>query len=129
MTEKVEHTELRKLAEAATPGPWSVSDHEVRTSAFVRAPKFGHVCNAPVSVHNFGDGNSQDPARKNIAFIAAANPETVLALLAERDRLREAGIDAAGALSMLINGDITSGGMTAQIALAKLRAALKDTNQ
>lgn len=123
MTEKVEHTELRKLAEAATPGPWSVSDHEVRTSAFVRAPKFGHVCNAPVSVHNFGDGNSQDPARKNIAFIAAANPETVLALLAERDRLRELLVQYRRDLLHPLTPE------SRERRIKAIDAALKDTNQ
>lgn len=72
------HTDLIARAEASlvgvTPGPWRVSDLDVRTSAFVAAPNFGHVCNAPVPMADCYEleANRNSQARKNIAFIAAA---------------------------------------------------------
>lgn len=67
------HAELRRLAEAATPGPWYVEKRphtywEMRT-------KYGSLI--------FRDANECDAA-----YIAAVNPKTVLGLLDEIERLR-----------------------------------------
>ena len=67
--------ELRRLAEAATPGPWS-------TAAFQLVIDVAQRIDVGMCGH-----------RDDAAFIAAANPAAVLALLdaaAERDRLAEA---------------------------------------
>lgn len=67
--------ELRRLAEAATPGPWS-------TAAFQLVIDVARRIDVGMCGH-----------RDDAAFIAAANPATVLALLdaaAERDALAAA---------------------------------------
>ena len=61
--------ELRRLAEAATPGPWS-------TAAFQLVIDVAQRIDVGMCGH-----------RDDAAFIAAANPDVVLALLAERDAL------------------------------------------
>ena len=70
--------ELRRLAEAATPGPWEWDDdHGLR-----HGRSFGGVL--------FRCGALYGPDAADAAFIAAANPAAVLALLdvaAERDAL------------------------------------------
>lgn len=83
---------LKRVAEAATPGPWEVSDADVRTSAFVRARGFGHVCNAPVPYHDWHEpeANRESQARKNIAHIATFDPPTVLALIARCEAAEKA---------------------------------------
>ena len=64
-----EREKLRKLAEAATPGPWS-------TAAFQLVIDVARRIDVGMCGH-----------RDDAAFIAAANPATVLALLAEREAL------------------------------------------
>lgn len=83
------HAELRRLSLAATPGPWDVE----QTSGF------GHD-DAPYTVvdarteqiaecwDNTPGDRSPEQNAANAAFIAAANPSTVLALLDENERLR-----------------------------------------
>jgi hypothetical protein len=78
-------TELREKAEAATPGPWEHwddregvqgvgADDTVCQMAYLREDDHTHI--------------PYDNARANAAFIAAANPATVLALIAEVEQLR-----------------------------------------
>lgn len=79
MTNDELHT-LKALAEAATPGPWHVA-YEGSSDWTV----FDEKANIHVAdVHRHRAVDCPD-AR----FIAAANPQTVLALLAEVERLRE----------------------------------------
>jgi hypothetical protein len=68
-----DYAELKRLAEAATPGPW------VKTvdGVMPEGEKFGIF-------GNFGATNGES----NREFIAAANPAVVLALLAERDHFK-----------------------------------------
>ena len=61
--------EMRRLAEAATPGPWS-------TAAFQLVIDVAQRIDVGMCGH-----------RDDAAFIAAANPAAVLALLDERDAL------------------------------------------
>ena len=80
---------LRKFAEAATPGPWSVGDDEHECAATLRAQPIrktdGMPSGDPVEVIiPFGRAYS------DAAFIAAANPQTVIALLDDNAQLREA---------------------------------------
>lgn len=72
-----DHRELKKLAEYATPGPW-VAQH----------PNAGQRGSEVAS----GGGLNQvcaDLGPTNALYIAAANPSTVLALLAENDANKE----------------------------------------
>ena len=101
VTDMVDHAELARLAEAATPGPWTVFDYDCGDK-----PHYDHngpcpSIQAPVDqdcaiVHwdgfkqEYWSSANGDPRRieANAAFIAAANPATVLSLLSEIAALR-----------------------------------------
>ncbi|SFB19566.1 ead/Ea22-like family protein [Azotobacter beijerinckii] len=76
-------SELKRLAEAATPGPWRIGKAN-RDESDIR-------------IHGAGDGSIVadvcsdvwDDADANAEFIAAANPAVVLALIAENEKLVE----------------------------------------
>lgn len=95
-----EHAELARLAEAATKGPWvckegSTSYPECDDKDFwsvVLSPAGKEI----VTLHERYASESDDRGDYDFdaAFIAAANPATVLAILAENAALRA----AAGAL-------------------------------
>ena len=72
---------LRELAEKATPGPWVVE--ETRESSTLRFQR-------PYPEYTAPDGRvlSLSMGHENAEFIAATDPQTVLALLDEIDRLR-----------------------------------------
>ena len=70
--------ELRRLAENATPGPWEWDDDHARPG-LRHGRSFGGVL--------FRCGALYGPDAADAAFIAAANPAVVLALLAEREAL------------------------------------------
>lgn len=75
-----DRTQLRALATAATPGPWEyIPTAPNRGVDFVRTELGPTVC----------DFGGYPPTRADAAFIAAANPTAVLALLDEIERLRE----------------------------------------
>lgn len=73
--------ELRALAEKATPGPWEPR-HQGLTDGYpnviVNAAESGYPGAILWGVR----------AEKDAAFIAAANPTAILALLDERDELK-----------------------------------------
>ena len=78
----VDIEELKRRAEAATPGPW------------VSHPKgyYGAVCTSAdmsdwVAVAH---GNRRGNVLANEAYIAAANPAAILELIRQRDELLEA---------------------------------------
>lgn len=90
---------LRKLAEAATPGPWypghlGRSDHSCKCTGIVDEGYAGgiasvHVWNGIESIYAGGnDAPPEAEAAANMNFIAAANPTAVIALLDEIDALR-----------------------------------------
>lgn len=98
------HDELRKLAEAATPGPWKLGGLQSYDGASL-AP-FRCVYRSDAETHDtrlyvWGDSREalleEDADQReplfdcdaDAAFIAAANPSAVLALLDENARLRE----------------------------------------
>ena len=64
---------LEALAKAATPGPWNW--HYSNGSIIVDGPESDKVATIHVGMDN-------QPAEHKARFIAAANPETVLALIA-----------------------------------------------
>ena len=83
--------ELRRLAEAATPGPWEADGLEVCQHWSLPEP-WRAVVNAEITCGPYCYGGSARPIERDedAAFIAAANPSVVLALLdaaAERDAL------------------------------------------
>lgn len=82
-----DHAELRRAAEAATPGPWSCNRHW----AIVGGPILEFTNGAAQQQIAMACGQSwmrDDELRNNAEFIAANNPKTVLALLDEIDRLK-----------------------------------------
>lgn len=76
------HEELRKLAEAATPGPWEWLSFTSRNSYFPIMAE-----NQKIMVCDAGFGKAEK-ATNNSAYIAAANPQQVIALLDEIAQLR-----------------------------------------
>lgn len=73
------HARLRNLAEAATPGPWGIGEREVGCIADQGGKGY--------AILRETNGKSL-PSPANRAYIAAANPAAVIALLDEIDALR-----------------------------------------
>lgn len=93
-----EHETLRKLAEAATAGPWSPMwqnsrgrDHCWQTPVCVgEGARQGNVF---AIVHMGGAGavnSTKETVEANAAYIAAASPDVILALLARVEALETA---------------------------------------
>ena len=76
---------LKRLAEAATPGPWVVDGD---TDAFTGGP---HVMTEDgAGLLGMWDGQYEidsDAQEANAAYIAAANPAAILELIRQRDEL------------------------------------------
>jgi len=87
MTNQIDTRHLRELAEAATPGPW-----EARTWShqFDDGIKFGYVEASGYELWDTSGGNTVAEAR-NAEHIAAANPQTMIALLDELESATKAG--------------------------------------
>lgn len=93
--------ELKRLAEEATPGPWTYDKNLgwAYPQTRVKSEALGR------SVANFVDGKPQffctigkaEREWANAAFIAAANPQNVLALITEVQTLRAELADATQA--------------------------------
>lgn len=104
---------LKKLAEAATPGPWSVwTSNSWRR---ISATGDGDVLH-PTKNSFDGHPDLAGPA-ENLAYIAAANPKTVLALIRELEEARR----ECGLLNGLINTVMNIPNMSNE-QLAQLRA-------
>lgn len=100
---KVDHETLKQLAEAATPGPWFRKDAEnngtyghewIDASEDAPAYKNGYSDIADCSgITKWQDriplSVDTDQIKANAAYIAAANPQAVLDLIAEVERLRD----------------------------------------
>lgn len=76
------HEELRKLAEAATPGPWEWLSFTSRNSYFPIMAE-----NQKIMVCDVGFGKAEKAAA-NSAYIAATDPKQVIALLDEIVQIR-----------------------------------------
>jgi hypothetical protein len=76
----MKHAELKKLAEAATPGPWAVKEdvYDGPDEVYGRWHKVGDLL-------FIGENLNKDSA-----YIAAASPDVILGLLAEIAALLEA---------------------------------------
>ncbi len=87
---------LKRLAEEATPGPWALDDLNTLNVISVHedcyTPELGTYLN--VSINGF---------YKDSRFIAAANPQTVLALLGRIEELEEALEKQHGDIGFLIS--------------------------
>lgn len=124
---KLDEARLRELAEAATPGPWELwTASDARPHSIVgptswrrEGAKVGNI----VDVRHYGatDAKYGPEQTTNAAFIAAANPATILALLdalsAERERADRAGWrpisehdDMANHSVILWNGEYVAAG-------------------
>ena len=75
--------ELRKLANAATPGPWQANSDDIWGDRDSDGWTVVAMCPCPKSPH--GSARRLDWGR-DASFISAANPSTILALLDEIDR-------------------------------------------
>lgn len=76
----IDKDRLKALAEAACPGPWSSENEEL----------YWHEDGYTKHLMETSDGSDlchDQQHRLNLSFISAANPETVLGLLAEIERL------------------------------------------
>lgn len=92
-----DHAELRRLAKAATPGPWSCNRHW----AIVGGPTLEFTNGAAqqqIAMACWQSWMHEEELRNNAEFIAANNPKTVLALLDEIDRLKAENEVLRGAL-------------------------------
>ncbi|MDI4068200.1 ead/Ea22-like family protein [Pseudomonas aeruginosa] len=92
-----DHAELRRLAKAATPGPWSCNRHW----AIVGGPTLEFTNGAAqqqIAMACWQSWMREEELRNNAAFMAAANPKTILALLDEIDRLKAENEALRGAL-------------------------------
>ncbi|WP_349573096.1 ead/Ea22-like family protein [Azotobacter salinestris] len=85
------YDELKRLAEAATPGPWGtdgeyINEHGNLLFCHIGVPGEGRLADAASNCMV-----SDEKCRANASYIAAANPATVLALIAENETLRSSG--------------------------------------
>jgi hypothetical protein len=84
-----DHDDLKRLAGEATPGPWraweSSDDYQSLVDAGAGTLVLAKICSydAPVD-----PGPDRATRKANAAYIAAANPARVLALIAEVEGLR-----------------------------------------
>jgi hypothetical protein len=76
------HSELKAIAEKATPGPWLLNtDFYAGAHYYISAPEWPHLLYV---------AKDKGARYVNGEFIAAANPSTVLSLIAELDEKTEA---------------------------------------
>lgn len=81
-----DHSELKRLAEAATPGPWAYDGSYVCPARTEDGTTYVELWRSIADCHQ----------PENTKFIAAANPAAVLALIAEVEGLRaQHGRDSA----------------------------------
>lgn len=82
----IDKEKLKALAEAATPGPWRYGKN---ADDVVADHPAGHA-DDPHGIDYYGGHLvAESIAASNRAFIAAANPAAVLALIAENERLHK----------------------------------------
>jgi hypothetical protein len=88
-------TDLRKAAEAATPGPWKTHLIDDTTIVSDRVD-VATTCDSSNVERSDSYNNDFERMEADAAYIAAANPQAILALLDERDALtaRVAALEA-----------------------------------
>jgi hypothetical protein len=100
--------ELKRFAELATPGQWEYGPAQNYTGFYIAPrgtlPTLASVercgVTSNVQVHNF-PGKTE----ANAAYIAAANPQTILALIADRQELQQR-YDAAHSELVRVNNEL-----------------------
>lgn len=82
--------ELKKKAQAATPGPWTILDecHYLCTKPTEECPPM------PVAWVSHGSGISQEQSENNEQYLMAVSPNLVLALLNRIEQLETEERDA-----------------------------------
>ncbi len=81
MLSREQRDELRRLAEAATPGPWDTDTHRDDDGREVPMLMQAYGINGHIAYGTgFGDGEQE---RINFGYLNAADPQTVLELLDE----------------------------------------------
>jgi len=92
MTAPANTAELKRLAEVATPGPWKAAGGYLT----VRDPEGGSFSNTIYHLYEMGQKGPTLPYQavpfakaSDAAFIAGANPETVLSLISTIERQAE----------------------------------------
>ena len=99
-TATIDLDQLQKLADAATPGPWTVSAENPPINHQPHYPDNGAIwvyADEDCDIHPIADCSCNHTCRMfeqeyNAAFIAAANPTTILALIA---RIRDLELRSA----------------------------------
>ncbi|MCU9528757.1 ead/Ea22-like family protein [Pseudomonas mosselii] len=107
----IDKQKLKALAEAATQGDWNL--HERRLGAVVYGGPIQHWVNgsgqSQIAMMTGADWMRDGESEANAEFIAAANPATVLALLAEIERLERKNANQAESIRQyqdhLVGGD------------------------
>ncbi|OTH42557.1 hypothetical protein CAY90_27160 [Pseudomonas aeruginosa] len=79
---------LKELAERATPGPWSAVWEEGDDTAWPNLFPVIQAGNGEVVIGNEGFYTDLEQDKANATFCAAANPQAILGLIAEVERLR-----------------------------------------
>lgn len=80
--------ELRRLAEAATPGPWYHRQPFLRSKVDA-LDWYDWVSNMQINAPGFQHIVPRGVEPKNAAYIAVVNPQTVLGLLDEIEALKK----------------------------------------
>lgn len=83
MSAELNLEQLKALALAATPGPWQWDGRKVDDDGYVHIPECSYI------VGGISLAFQHEDYQRDCDFIAAANPATVLALIAEIERLRD----------------------------------------
>ncbi|HFF2105797.1 TPA: ead/Ea22-like family protein [Pseudomonas aeruginosa] len=78
---------LKELAERATPGPWSAVWEEGDDTAWPNLFPVIQAGNGEVVIGNEGFYTDLEQDKANATFCAAANPQAILGLIAEVERL------------------------------------------
>lgn len=121
--------ELERLAMAATPGPWIT--HLVDDMAVIAGSRDEIASTAPAGFGTDDDvdfGTDVERCEANAAFIAAANPTTILSLTAEVRRLRDADPPktvTAGVMMVNRLAELTAENSRLRSLLAEAGEALK----
>lgn len=114
----IDKQRLRDLAEKATPGPWTVEsewtgEHSGADVVYGRTRQVVCQCDE----HDGGYGGGQ----RNVEYIAAADPQTVLVLLDELDEARADCEAAEQRMIGMLDGTFAVGDGTAQREIERLR--------
>lgn len=101
---------LKELAERATPGPWSAAWEEGDDTAWPNLFPVIQAGNGEVVIGNEGFYTDLEQDKANATFCAAANPQAILGLIDEVERLEEELSQCASALPGTYYMDPPDGG-------------------